>query len=396
MLKVGSAVLSALVLLQACTPEHSRPAEPQAAQSPAPKLKTAPARPDDEIPGLLAKITAVHPGTGIVVGLIGPTGLRIFSRGVFDKNDQRPVGPDTEFELASVTKVFTSLVLADMVRHGEVALDDPAAKYLPGVKMPIRNGKQITLVDLATMTSGLPSDPPDAPDEESEANYGLGRLDAFLATYKLTRDPGAEWEYSNIGITLLARALASRAGKPFPTLFNERVAGPLGLKDTVFDLAPEQRSRLAPGHDETSETMPYAPVPEVLLGAGGLNSTANDMLKFLALELGPADNPLKDDLALLLSIDRPISPDIPDQAHQALGWAVGATKTLGPLINKEGGGFGYQSYLVYLPETGTGIVVLSNIFADDELGDFGDYLLGAIKAWPCPPSTTTGGGCEVN
>jgi CubicO group peptidase (beta-lactamase class C family) len=247
------------------------------------------------------------------------------------------------------------------------------------------------------MTSGLPPDPPDAPDEESEANYGLDRLDAFLATYKLTRDPGAEWEYSNIGVTLLARALAFRAGKPFQTLFNERVAGPLGLKDTVFDLAPEQRSRLAPGHDETSETMPYAPVPVVLLGAGGLNSTANDMLKFLAFELGATDNPLKDDLAFLLGVDRPISPDIPDQAHQALGWAVSQTKTLGPLINKEGGGFGYQSYLAYMPETGTGIVVLSNIFADDELGDFGDYLLGAIKAWPCPLSTGPAtGGCEIN
>ena len=102
------------------------------------------------------RIDKQHQSVGIVVGVIDSTGRRTVSYGKFDEDDKRPVDADTIFEIGSVTKVFTSLLLADMVQRGEVALD-PVAKYLPsGVKMPERNGRQITLEDLATHTSGLP------------------------------------------------------------------------------------------------------------------------------------------------------------------------------------------------------------------------------------------------
>ena len=113
---------------------------------------------DSEIRKLLAeRIDTYRQGVGIVVGLIEPQGRRIVSYGTLDQADPRPVTSDTVFEIGSITKVFTSLVFADMVRRGEVALNDPVIKYLPrGVKVPERNGRQITLVDLATHTSALP------------------------------------------------------------------------------------------------------------------------------------------------------------------------------------------------------------------------------------------------
>ncbi len=106
---------------------------------------------------LVDRIDVQHQSVGIVVGVLGPEGRRVIAYGQLDKGDPRALNGDTIFEIGSATKVFTALLLADMAEHHEVALDDPVAKYLPsGVKMPERNSRVITLVDLATHTSGLP------------------------------------------------------------------------------------------------------------------------------------------------------------------------------------------------------------------------------------------------
>src|SRR5690606_8099411 len=97
---------------------------------------------------------------GVVVGIVDKNGSRVLAHGALDRGDPRVLDGDSVFEIGSITKVFTSLLLADMVRRGEVALEDPVAKYLPAdVKMPERGGRQITLIDLATHTSGLPRMP---------------------------------------------------------------------------------------------------------------------------------------------------------------------------------------------------------------------------------------------
>jgi serine-type D-Ala-D-Ala carboxypeptidase/endopeptidase len=129
-------------------------------------------------------------GVGIVVGVIGPQGRRVVSYGHLDQGDPRPLDGDTGFEIGSVTKVFTALLLAEMVRKGEVALADPVAKYLPAVKIPERSGRSITLLDLATHTSGLPFMPDALPafDDPAPTRYGAAPLYQFLATYELPRD----------------------------------------------------------------------------------------------------------------------------------------------------------------------------------------------------------------
>src|ERR1700734_446860 len=109
---------------------------------------------------LVQRIDEFHQSVGIVVGVIDPTGRKVVSYGKLDADDPRVLDGDTVFEIGSVTKVFTSLLLSDMLQHGEVVLTDPVAKYLPaGTTVPLRNGKQITLLDLATHTSGLPALP---------------------------------------------------------------------------------------------------------------------------------------------------------------------------------------------------------------------------------------------
>ena len=149
---------------------------------------------------------------GIVAGLIDSQGSRVVAYGQLDQKSPGTPGADTVYEIGSVTKVFTSLLLADMVTRGKVSLDDPVAKYLPSsVTMPSRSGKQITLVDLATHTSGLPRVPSNLKPAHADnpyADYTVDDMYAFLSSYQLTRDPGAKYEYSNLGGGLLGPALA--------------------------------------------------------------------------------------------------------------------------------------------------------------------------------------------
>ena len=148
---------------------------------------------DSVIRAILAdRIDTLHQGVGIVVGIVDAHARRFVSYGSFSVTDPRPVGNDTVFEIGSTTKVFTSTILADMVQRGEVSLDDPVAKYLPGgVKMPQRGGKQITLIDLATHTSGLPRMPSNFAPKDIEnpyADYTVANLFQFLSSYELKRD----------------------------------------------------------------------------------------------------------------------------------------------------------------------------------------------------------------
>jgi len=198
-------------------------------------------------------------GVGIVVGVVGPRGRRVISYGHLGQGDRRPLDGDTGFEIGSVTKVFTALLLADLVRKGDVALADPAAMYLPaGVKIPERNGRSITLLDLATHTSGLPFMPDDLPafDDSAAAKYSAAQLYQFLARYELPRDIGAKREYSNIGYWLLSQALASRAGMDYESLLRTRLIAPLELKSTAITLSPKLMAKLAVGHNGVLQPAP--------------------------------------------------------------------------------------------------------------------------------------------
>jgi len=228
-------------------------------------------------------------GIGIVVGVIEPQGRRVISYGHLNQGDPRPLDGDTAFEIGSVGKVFTALLLADMVRKGEVALSDPVAKYLPaGVKIPERNGRSITLLDLATHTSGLPFMPDEVPVyNDPAAKYSDEQLYRFLARFQLTRDPGAAWDYSNIGYWLLGQALTFRTGTDYENLLRTRVIDPMKLESTAITLPLKLRARLAPGHNAVLQPAPpvaSVSIYEAMPAAGvGLVSTVNDLLTFLSV-----------------------------------------------------------------------------------------------------------------
>ena len=342
---------------------------------------------DDEIRRLLAeRIDVQHQGVGIVIGVVGPSGRRVVAYGKSGREDGRPLDGDTEFEIGSITKVFTSMVLADMVRGGEVRLDDPVAKYLPGdVHMPERAGKAITLVDLATHTSGLPRLPTNmAPKDPANpyADYSMDQLYRFLSGYRLTSDPGASWAYSNLGFGLLGEALARRAGTDYQALVKARVLTPLGMASTTIALTPDEAARMAVGHDSSLRPVENWDLPS-LAGAGALRSTANDLLTFLAANLGYAQPPLKGDMDMLLSVQRPTPTP---RLSQALGWEV-LTTPAGEIVQHGGGTGGFHTLIAFDARTRVGVVVLTNaetVMGADDIGLH--FLTGSPVASLAPPA----------
>ena len=333
--------------------------------------------PDDEIRKILAeRVGENEKAVGIVVGIIDPQGRRIISYGHRNVGDARPLNGDTVFEIASVTKVFTALLLADMVEKNEVALSDPASKYLTAVaiKLPERNGHLITLLDLATHTSGLPFMPADAPpfNDPAAAKYSTGDLKRYLASYQLTRDIGSDWDYSNIGYWILSEALSARAGKDIEDLIRSRVLTPLKMTNTDFELSPKMKSNLAPGHDSALQPAPAAstiPIYSIMPAGGGLYSTANNLLTFLSQCLGYEPSPLAPAMNIALGNRRPVQPD----NEQALGWNVYG-KGDDQVIFRDGSSFGYASVTAYDPKARVGVVVLTN-----QVGDVGDIVRHLLR-----------------
>ena len=330
-----------------------------------------------EIQGMLvSRIDAQKLGVGIVVGIIDAKGRRVISYGSLKKGDRRPLDGDTVFEIGSVTKVFTALRLADMVQRAEVAIADPIAKYLPpSAKVPERGGRQITLVDLATHSSGLPRMPENfRPQDPANpyADYTNEQLDAFLSSYEPIRDIGVKYEYSNLGFGLLGQVLARRADMEFETLVINRICEPLGMSSTRSSLSSDMEHRLAAGHSADLISVSKWDIP-TLAGAGGLRSSANDLLKILAAAMGNTKTPLKPAMDAMLAVKRPTGQPFIDTA---LGWIID-TRGGSEIIFHDGGTGGYRAFIGYAPRSGVGIVTLSNAATNPGVADLGLHLLDA-------------------
>jgi D-alanyl-D-alanine-carboxypeptidase/D-alanyl-D-alanine-endopeptidase len=165
---------------------------------------------------LAVRVDTQRQATGIVVGIVAPGGERVVTYGTRGLADKRAMTVDTVFDIGSITKLFTALLLSDLAQRGQVALDDPLAKHLPdGVHVAERNHRPITLADLATHTAGLPLRPTNLVSTDPDnkyAGYTVELLNQFVAGYTLTRDPGSAYEYSNVGYGLLGEAVTHVLG----------------------------------------------------------------------------------------------------------------------------------------------------------------------------------------
>jgi CubicO group peptidase (beta-lactamase class C family) len=327
-----------------------------------------------QVEAILKPRVGEHPGLGIVVGLIDPSGKRtVVSVGSAGEGTTRAPDADTVFEIGSVSKVFTSALLADMVRRGEVSLDDPVAKLLPSsVRLPTKDGREITLQSLATHTSALPRMPGNfAPKDAGNpyADYTVEQMYQVLGSLQLTRAIGETYEYSNLGAGLLGHALAAKLGKPYEASVTERILRPLGMKDTAIALSAGMKSRRSIGHSASGNVTPDWDLP-TLAGAGALRSTVGDMLTFLAANLGsgPAD------VCADLSATHIPRHDTGKTGQIGLGWHIRSGQDV-EVVWHNGGTGGFHSFIGFDKKRRVAVAVLHNSAAS--IDDIGFHLLDA-------------------
>lgn len=323
---------------------------------------------------------------GAVVGVISASGGEVFGYGRVSMTDNRIPDGDTLFEIGSITKVFTATLLAGAVAQGTIELDDPVQSAFPEtVRVPRSGTHEITFRDLATHTSGLPRLPGNLMPlwkmifsnqvRSPYARYGADNLYAFLNDHSLQREPGAELEYSNLGFGLLGHALEVRVGKDYEDLVVGRICEPLGMNDTKIMLDAEEISRLAIGYEKVfraSSLVQTFPADnwefDVLAGCGALRSTANDMLRFLAAQLGLTDF----DISPVLESTLEPMFDEGRGSRMGLGWILQDQEDLGePMVWHNGGTGGYRSFLGFLKKRRVGVIVLANTTRDVDAAGIG-------------------------
>lgn len=299
----------------------------------------------EETQAQLVQWLGEQPG-GVAAAYVDARGVTFANAGKFSAGDARPITSDTEFEIGSVTKVFTALLLAESVSAGKVTLD---AK----VGAPFA-ASGISYEQLATHTSGLPRLPKDFAASDAANPYVGQDLEAlaksFAAEAPGAKNPGKS-EYSNFGFAVLGQALAKAWGGSYEAVLRERVLQPLGLRETATAWREVDASRMAPGHDEQGPTghwdlNAYAP-------AGALVSTTRDLARFVQAALGLVDNPLAPALHETLQ---------PRAETESAGRRVG----LAWMIEKSGevwhngGTGGFRSVVILDPVKRAGVVVLTN------------------------------------
>ena len=301
-------------------------------------LPAEPAASPAALDHLLRRDLSVHlpPHLGVTIGVVSRGERRIFAFGT--------ARPDSIYQIGSISKTFTGLLLAQLAVEGRVQLDEPVT--------PGRRRRGITLLELATHRSGLPPMPRNlhGPKSNPALGYSTADLQAFLDAHRrpLITSGSSRFVYSNAGFAVLGQALATRAGRSYEELLAERIAIPLGLADTAVILSPAQQARRIAGHQINGRPV-ETPELGALAPAGGICSTAADMLTYLEAQLAGSTPAIR-----LSHIPR---APVAQGAKIALGWAIDEGTGV---YWHNGATTAYTSHALFSPKDNHAVVVLAN------------------------------------
>jgi CubicO group peptidase (beta-lactamase class C family) len=307
-----------------------------------------------------------------------------------DANSERPFDEQTAFEIGSVSKTMTAALLAELIERGEIALDDPLAKLLPpGTIVPSFNGSPITIGNIVTHTSGLPSFPwRGKGTNDPYARLTEADLLGTLAGTQLKRAPGSQWEYSNFAIMVLSYALAKRSGTDFETLLRERLLLPLGMNDTYIAKRPTE-VRVAQGH--RSNAMPAGPwnFPVDMAGVGGVRATLPDMVRYLEGQLGTRESRITPALARTQQQVASVGSHSMGMSWRILSTAINANSHT--IMIHAGGTGGYSTFVAFDRAAKRAVVLLSDTALTDlgGLGVLGLHLLDPSRPTGAPRTVAT-------
>lgn len=288
---------------------------------------------------------------------------RFYNFGSTSRDGSTPPTEKTVYEIGSVTKVFTSLLLAHAIADGKARATDDLRAYLPAPYPNLqRDGVPVRLVDLADTTSALPDNLPDfaklastMPPEKLPfaatkqlADYDRARLFEDLKTASLSSRPGSTPKHSNLASILLAIVVEKAYGKDFGTLLDRFIEKPFGMQG---GLGKGRADRLATGYTADHVAMPALDAPYIA-AAGGLRYSAGDMSRFLVAELAAKDPAIR--------LSQQLAWGDPDEGATAFNWTIDRTIDGQRRLRASGGTFGFSSYIELYPDSDYGIVLLAN------------------------------------
>ena len=316
---------------------------------------------------------------GVVVGLYDAGKLEIYGFGAGP--DGKPPTGATLFEIGSITKAYTSLLLADAVQRREVSLDTPVAELVPpGVTVPTKDKVAITLKHLALHSSGLPRLPAgiDPTAADPYATYTEDRLYQDLVGTELVTTPGTQIVYSNYGAGLLGHVLGTKLGGGFAAALRARVLEPLGLHDTFVNVPPGNHS-LAQGTDDDLKPA-HVWSFDALAGAGALVSSMRDQLRLVDAELDAAAGATTTLRPAMRLTQEAQLDDTGQVQNEGLGWQIDGQGRYW----HNGQTAGFHSFLGFDPKTRRGVVILAST-STSLIDRLADSLYKVLQGVPPPP-----------
>lgn len=292
---------------------------------------------------------------GAVVAVIKDGAIFYYHYGEAKKNSGKVPGNNTIFEIGSISKTFTGIVLAQAVLDKKISLDDDIRKYLPAQCSALElDGKPVLVKHLSNHTSGLPrltddlATTPGYNEQDPYNHYNAAMYYNYLARVKLESVPGTKQEYSNTGVAVLGIILEKAYSKSYEQLLTTYIANPLKMNSTFVTVPAKQEVNFASGYEGGKET-PHWNLAQTS-AAGGIRSTVLDMVLYLKANMAEATP------AIALSHKETFN-DGSDAI--GLGWFMYPTKG-DSLIWHNGGTGGFTSYAGYLKDKKVGVAVLTN------------------------------------
>jgi CubicO group peptidase (beta-lactamase class C family) len=305
----------------------------------------------------------------IAIAIIDRKGIQYFNFGKTSETGNE-VDEHTIYEIGSISKVFTGILLAQQVLDGDLKLDDKINDYLPSdVRIQVMGDQEITFGNLTDHTSGLPRMPYNfgpANINNPFADYSVDQMYEFISNYKPIRTVGSEYEYSNIAQGLLGHLLAENKNTTYENLMIRTIADPLGMNETKIVFDQRMKDNLALGHSG-GEVVENWDIP-TLAGAGAIRSSTSDMAIFISANLGY----LKSSVTPAMELSQQIRHDKAGQMQVAMGWHIKNGEE-GDVYWHNGGTGGYRTFVGFVKETGKGVVLLTNSSAGAD--DIGFHLL---------------------
>ncbi len=305
--------------------------------------------------------------TGLSVALVDDQNL-VWADGfgLADRARSIPAGPDTVYRVGSVTKLFTAAAVIQLAEQGKLAIDRPIEAVIPGFSMKSRfeNARPVTPRLLMSHHAGLPTDMLKGFSEPHPRS--LSELTRQLQDEYLAFPPGTVWSYSNVGYSLLGRAVETVAGVPYDVHIDGVLLKPLGMTNASITARAPEGPMAAKGYRNDKEAA------DLILrdvSAGGLNASVRDMSRFLAMIFadGRANGGSVLQPETVREMLRPQNAGVPLDLNfrVGLGWMLSGLGDIeftnaGPVAHHAGGTVLFHSQIIALPEHKLGVVVLSN------------------------------------